>query len=102
MIRQMFTCDKCKKDVNLSVNDVPQNDMPYQIVMTIASGLTPINYQHPGQTFSQHWCRKCMNAAGFVKHGKATDIKDDCPPTPLTYDEKFLGLLEELGVMFHD
>jgi hypothetical protein len=88
-IYQQFKCDRCG-----TVSDYPKGDIqPCTVAVGVNFGLSlPAEIDMKYQV----WCRECVMKAGIYPPYSDSD-KAVAPEAPLTFEEKFILLIEELG-----
>ena len=88
-----YTCDKCGKEFrgkNINYFD----EQPVCLSLGINFGSTTRTQQ--GGKQAAVWCRSCVMKTGVHVPSCAED-KKIAPPTPLSFEDKFVILLNELG-----
>jgi hypothetical protein len=94
MVKTVYVCDKCGKEWTATN---PCN-RPVMLGITIQFGVTDFN-TYPGPPIYQAmWCKQCVIKTGISAPGNKEEVKI-APVTPLTFEEKFVLLLDELGVV---
>ena len=92
MVKTIYKCDKCGKEWDASTNI----DQPVMVGIVVKFGATELS--HPYPTYGQMWCRSCLIGAGVVEPCMADkDAGRKAPEQPLSFEEKFTLLLEEIG-----
>jgi hypothetical protein len=89
-----YKCDKCGKEW-LSTD---KNEQPVSVAIVVDFG-NPTGTPRPDRYRSpQHramWCRPCVMAAGVCE--PATEKEKSTAPPELSFEDKVIMLLEELG-----
>lgn len=90
MIKQIFVCDKCHGEWDISDENAEQ---PVSIDLRINFG-----YHCPASSISksQVWCRACVMKAG-VELPRTTEDKAVAPAVPPSTEDILIMLIEQLG-----
>ena len=94
MKTQIFTCDICKQSKS-------ENDLASISITTRGITITK-NHYHPA--LSVDICPDCLKKKGFVVNPKEENITEEeaVKKNEKTLENKFLEILEDLGVQFYE
>ena len=86
-----YKCDKCGKEWHPNSGE----EMPVAVGIVVEFGKTTLPAA-PYKRFGAMWCRECVMKSGI--HPPMTEAdKQVAPEQPLSFEEKFAVLMEELG-----
>lgn len=96
MITSTFRCDRCKREWPLKDNGDPDGAQIVALEILVGFGQR-VTSGYGAITRSAQWCRQCVMQVG-IEIPRCEDDKKVAPIKELTFEEKFLSLLQEIGI----